>query len=307
VLNPQALDSTACTREYGYAAAIGKPVLPVLVAEGVSTSLLPPALSQIQFVDYRQQDRNAALRLARALASVPPPQALPDPLPPPPEVPVSYLGSLAAQVDGSTALSYEQQSALVVDLKKGLRDPATAGDVRTLLQRLRKRRDLFAAIADEIEELLGPAGRTAASDATNGTPSRTETREPGGSRPATDAVAVEPAALMPSGISMLGRLRLSLVWAIVGGVLGVTTMLMSGEADAWFVGLLPALGLGIARAILGPHRGLLKLALGGVVLGVLGIAMIVTHFAGAIVVGTPIGAILGAIVGLILRKKNILA
>ena len=84
VLNPEALNSTACKREYGYATDLGKPVLPVLVAEGVSVNLLPPALSQIQFVDYRKQDRDAALRLARALAAVPPTKPLPDPLPPPP-------------------------------------------------------------------------------------------------------------------------------------------------------------------------------------------------------------------------------
>jgi len=32
---------------------------------------LPPALGQIQFVDYRKQDRNAAFRLARAITTVP--------------------------------------------------------------------------------------------------------------------------------------------------------------------------------------------------------------------------------------------
>src|ERR1700754_2346888 len=53
VLAPESLDSTACKREYGYAVELGKPILPVLVSEGVSIHLLPPALSQIQFVDYR--------------------------------------------------------------------------------------------------------------------------------------------------------------------------------------------------------------------------------------------------------------
>ena len=61
-LAPEALNSTACKREYQYAADLGKPILPVLVAEGVSINLLPPALSAIQFVDYQEQDRNAAFR-----------------------------------------------------------------------------------------------------------------------------------------------------------------------------------------------------------------------------------------------------
>jgi hypothetical protein len=55
-LDEKALNSIACKRECQYAADLGKPILPVLVAEGVSTNLLPPTLSQIQFVDYRKQD-----------------------------------------------------------------------------------------------------------------------------------------------------------------------------------------------------------------------------------------------------------
>jgi hypothetical protein len=78
VLEPEALNSMACKREYGYAVDIGKPILPVLVSDEVNTNLLPPALSQIQFVDYRKQDdRSAAFRLSRALNTVPPPAPCP--------------------------------------------------------------------------------------------------------------------------------------------------------------------------------------------------------------------------------------
>src|SRR6266850_5457044 len=90
-LSSEALASTACTREWGYASDLGKPILPVLAADGVPTNLLPPRLSKIQFVDYRKQDRDSAFGLARALRSVPPPAPLPEPLPPAPEAPVSYL------------------------------------------------------------------------------------------------------------------------------------------------------------------------------------------------------------------------
>jgi len=154
VLDSEAMNSSACKSEYGYAADLGKSILPVLVSEGVSTKLLPPALSQIQFVDYRKRDRDAVLRLARAFTTVPPPNPLPDPLPPPPEVPLSYLGSLSEQVEATSILSYEKQSALVVDLRRSLRDIEAADDTRTLLERLRKRRDLFATVAEEIDELL---------------------------------------------------------------------------------------------------------------------------------------------------------
>ncbi len=154
VLDAASLDSTACKSEYGYAAALGKPILPILVSEEVSTNLLPPALARIQFVDYRKQDRETALRLARALYTIPPPGPLPDPLPPPPEAPISYLGGLAEQVESKSPLSYEAQSVLVADLRRALRDPGTTHDARRLLVRLRKRRDLFADFAAEVEELL---------------------------------------------------------------------------------------------------------------------------------------------------------
>ncbi len=36
-LAPDSLNSKACEREYSYAADLGKPILPVLVADGVST------------------------------------------------------------------------------------------------------------------------------------------------------------------------------------------------------------------------------------------------------------------------------
>lgn len=155
VLDPASLNSTACAREWNYASALGKPILPVLVSDEVSTNLLPPALSQIQFVDYRTQDRDAAIRLARSFATLPPAGPLPDPLPTPPETPVSYLGSLTAQVGTAATLTYEEQCGLLTDLRRSLRDPETANDARTLLVTLRHRRELFASVAEEIDDLLG--------------------------------------------------------------------------------------------------------------------------------------------------------
>jgi len=153
ILEPASLESAACQREYEYASALGKPILPLLVSDDVSINLLPPALTEIQFVDYRTPDRDSAFRLARAMAVAPPAGPLPDPLPEAPAVPLSYLGGLAQQVDTSSTLSYEEQSGLLVDLKRGLRDPETEADARILLLRLRNRRDLLASIAFEIDDL----------------------------------------------------------------------------------------------------------------------------------------------------------
>ena len=102
--------------------------LPFLIAEGVSTNRLPPQLAQLKFVDYRAQDLKAGLRLARAFNKVPPPGPLPDPLPQPPDVPMSYLGSLAEKIETASALTYDEQSSLFLDLKIGLNDAETAND-----------------------------------------------------------------------------------------------------------------------------------------------------------------------------------
>ncbi|HXM46253.1 MAG TPA: TIR domain-containing protein [Pyrinomonadaceae bacterium] len=162
VLDPESLNSAACKSEYKYAADLGKPILPILVSDRVSAGLLPPALSQIQFVDYRVQNRKTALQLARAMTTIPPPPPLPDPLPAPPEVPISYLGKLTTLVDTEVDLTFEQQTNLVFQLKRGLNDPGMVQDTCTLLDRLRRRRELLATVAAEIDDLL----RGAASSAT---------------------------------------------------------------------------------------------------------------------------------------------
>jgi hypothetical protein len=154
VLDQRALNSVACQRELAYAACVRKSVLPVLIDGEVSTSLLPPALSKIQYIDYTKQDRVAALALARALTALPQAQPLPDPLPPPPDAPVSHLIAVAQRVDSATVLALQEQSVLVIDLGRGMRDPDFAADARSLMQKLRKRKDLLATIADEIDELL---------------------------------------------------------------------------------------------------------------------------------------------------------
>ena len=157
-LSPQSLKSTACDREWRYAAALGRPILPVLVADGVPINLLPPALSKIQVVDYRLHDRDAAFGLARAFKDVPSPGSLPNPLPTSPKVPISYLGGLAERIGSADSLSDQDQSALVFELKGALVDPEIANeDVLRLLGELRRRKELLATIATEIDSLMSQA------------------------------------------------------------------------------------------------------------------------------------------------------
>jgi hypothetical protein len=153
-LTPDALDSHPCKLEYTYAHDLGKNVLPVLLTDGVSVNLLPSALTTIQFVDYRGDDKAAAFRLTNALNSLPAPKPLPDPLPEPPPVPISYIGNLKDQIDSAQALSFDEQASLILKLKERLEDPNTRDDAITLLKQLRKRDDLYARIGREIYALL---------------------------------------------------------------------------------------------------------------------------------------------------------
>jgi hypothetical protein len=51
-------------------------------------------------------------------------------------------------------LNYEEQCAFVLDLRKSLRDSEIWSDARSLLEKLRARRDLFATVAVEIDAIL---------------------------------------------------------------------------------------------------------------------------------------------------------
>src|SRR5579862_6729929 len=89
-LTPESLESSPCKLEYTYAISLGKPILPVMLTN-VNLHTLPPALSVLQVVDYQRRDKGATMSLSRALHNFPISVSLPDPLPVPPEAPISPL------------------------------------------------------------------------------------------------------------------------------------------------------------------------------------------------------------------------
>jgi hypothetical protein len=325
VLSPEALNSTACQREYGYAADLGKPILPVMVGEGVSINLLPPALSEIQFVDYRVQDRNAALHLARALKDVPPAKPLPDPLPEPPETPISYLGNLTKQIETTSTLSYEEQSTLVVDLKRSLRDPEATDDARTLLERLRRRRDLFAAMAEEIDELLNSKRRTSSTESESQVTQKVKEtlikipKEAGKETPGTKITQPPTTQHAPTDIRPTMTLRKRLICSrrraflvIIIGVAAIAIFFLLSGAVSLFIPIMVGLLAGAGGAIIGKNRQLIVSALAGAALGWFIIVLYVIVAAGfdpegfalGGLYGAPTGAIFGTILGVIHRKTK---
>lgn len=153
-LTPDSLESQACGRERDYADRLGKTVLPVLLSDEVETTQLPADIGQIQYIDYRKQDKQAAFALKRAIAGLPAPPPLPDPLPNPPPVPISYVVSLKERIDSPAALDKKEQIAMVFELRDRFREGRPADEITGLLNRLKRRDDLLAKVEREIDTVL---------------------------------------------------------------------------------------------------------------------------------------------------------
>jgi TIR domain len=135
VTSPASLASHACTLERRYALALGKVLLPVLVAP-VNTQGLPTEFASIHFFDFTQRDVAAAGRLYQAVQQLPPPGPLPDPLPPPPPPPLSYLNAVVDQLDALVP-DLDLQHRIVTALTGGLRssDPEERATAIQLVRR----------------------------------------------------------------------------------------------------------------------------------------------------------------------------
>ncbi len=116
-LTQDSLDSTACIRELKYAESLQKPLLPILMDTGISMAMAPRYLSNVQYVDYsNSNDKNAVLALIKAIKNLATTPALPEPLPDPPPIPISYLDTLKEKVDAHL-LDKKDQIELIRNLK----------------------------------------------------------------------------------------------------------------------------------------------------------------------------------------------
>jgi TIR domain len=102
------LRSVACGREFDYARALRRVVLPVRVGSVEHEGLVHPELGRWQHVEWRG-DKASALQLLGAVAGLDAAPPLPIPAPRPPPVPLSYLGILRAEIVGTDALDFDRQ------------------------------------------------------------------------------------------------------------------------------------------------------------------------------------------------------
>ena len=112
-LSPESLDSEACRSELGYAEKLCKPILPVRVSGDISLDLLPHPLNEIQVTDCRSGEKESCFALVKSIMSTPLSPALPDPLPAPPPVPISYLSTLNDRIASTEPLSSQEQITLL--------------------------------------------------------------------------------------------------------------------------------------------------------------------------------------------------
>lgn len=152
------LESDACQREVDYARRLGKPVLPVMVAP-VDAALLPSDLVSEQFVDFTHPSYETAFMLAGAISRLPKAPPVPEVLPEPPPVPMSYLNEISGRVYGGQVLTMDEQLAIVGRLRQALQVDEDRETAVRLLRRFKSRQDILYATAREIDTTLAEDAR----------------------------------------------------------------------------------------------------------------------------------------------------
>lgn len=154
-LTAESLDSEACRREYRYAYALHKRILPVRLNKVVNPASLTVELQKINFVDYFSGAEQEYRQLVRAITSLKPPVPMPEPMPDEPPVPISPLGELREKI-AARSIGVETQTYLVFELKQHVEKAATRAEALELLRRLQKHSDLRVGVANEIGTIIKP-------------------------------------------------------------------------------------------------------------------------------------------------------
>jgi ubiquinone/menaquinone biosynthesis C-methylase UbiE len=146
--------SLSCQEELSYAQQLGKPILPVRISGEVSQDALPASLREYLWVDYSERSIDALLKLQQTLNSLPKTVRMPDPPPDPPPLPTSLLRDVQLQVKSVSQLGLQEQINIVFELRQQLRSGDGAQEIVALVQGLKKRDDLYAKVAQDLDFLL---------------------------------------------------------------------------------------------------------------------------------------------------------
>src|SRR5262249_3671664 len=185
-----------CQRELRYALDLKRPVLPIRLSAAVRPEFLPSHIHELQVVDYFEQDVQTLKSLQRAIKKLSKAPPLPDPLPEPPAVPVSYVVNLSRLIDSDSELDKDQQLKLVFELRKHYHDERPAKEIVPLVHKLKKRDDLFAKVQRDLDDLLDEIerGRPASSSRSTKATPRSSAETARDDMPAGDGGDQVPAA-----------------------------------------------------------------------------------------------------------------
>jgi hypothetical protein len=162
VLTATSIASNPCQEQLRYAIALGRPVLPVLLGDGISDVDLPPSLGQLQRVDYRSRSSTAMAQLFSALRGL---QLQPPRLQPPlaPQCPMEFSLDLVARLQGAGDLSRHDQDVILEQVGHYVRSGYSAAEVAAVLELLRARRpDMTVANTRRLDELEAALNRAMA-------------------------------------------------------------------------------------------------------------------------------------------------
>jgi len=141
-LSPQVLKSEACKREYAYARALGKPVLPIILAD-VEIRYLPVELQAAQLVNFRQRSREQQRSLKQSLQNMPTAPDLPSNAEAlAPDAPLDPVGVLFDRIARLTT-DADQQRLLIFDIEDLSEEEIFQKFVPDLLVRLLDRDDVL--------------------------------------------------------------------------------------------------------------------------------------------------------------------
>ena len=159
VLTATSIASFPCQQQLRHAIGLGRPVLPVLLGDGISDVDLPPSLGQLQRVDYRSRSSTAMAQLFSALRGLQlqAPRLQPPLIPPcPPEFSLDLVARL--QVAGD--LTRHDQDVVLQQVGHYVRTGYSAAEVREVVRLLQERRpDMTVANTHRLDELEAALGR----------------------------------------------------------------------------------------------------------------------------------------------------
>ena len=151
VLSDEYRESQACRVEAEWANALHVTFVPVFTDQQLP-GMYDPIIAEANWVSYDSEDRGALADLARGVGSVTK-RTLPEPLPPRPAIPLSYLVMMEREIRGEAELGRHRQLSIVSDLRSKLGTRESSG-ARELLQALRERPDVTFEVATTVDALL---------------------------------------------------------------------------------------------------------------------------------------------------------